>query len=47
MAATRTRSSFGRDEGLQVRMLLTMFLLGLVYVVFIGRPLRGRRPAPW
>ncbi len=30
------RSSFGRDTGLQARMLLTMFLLGLIYVVFIG-----------
>jgi len=30
------RSSFGRDGGLQARMLLTMFLLGLVYVVFLG-----------
>jgi heat shock protein HtpX len=30
------RSSFGRDGGLQARMLLTMFLLGLVYVVFVG-----------
>ncbi|HEV3047638.1 MAG TPA: zinc metalloprotease HtpX, partial [Solirubrobacteraceae bacterium] len=30
------RSSFGRDTGLQARMLLTMFLLGLVYVVFLG-----------
>ena len=30
------RSTFGRDGGLQARMLLTMFLLGLVYVVFIG-----------
>jgi heat shock protein HtpX len=30
------RSSFGKDTGLQARMLLTMFLLGLVYVVFIG-----------
>ncbi len=29
-------SNFGRDTGLQARMLLTMFLLGLVYVVFIG-----------
>jgi len=34
MAASR--SNFGRDTGLQARMLLTMFLLGLVYVVFIG-----------
>ena len=33
--ATR-RSSFGKDNGLQARILLTMFLLGLVYVVFIG-----------
>jgi heat shock protein HtpX len=30
------RTSFGRDSGLQVRMVLTMFLLGVVYVVFIG-----------
>jgi len=30
------RSNFGRDGGLQARMLLTMFLLGLVYVVFVG-----------
>jgi heat shock protein HtpX len=30
------RTSFGRDPGLQARMLLTMFLLGLVYVVFMG-----------
>ncbi len=29
-------SSFGKDTGLQARMLLTMFLLGLVYVVFVG-----------
>ena len=29
-------SSFGKDTGLQARMLLTIFLLGLVYVVFIG-----------
>jgi heat shock protein HtpX len=28
--------SFGRDTGLQARMLLTMFLLGLLYVVFVG-----------
>ncbi len=27
---------FGRDTGLQSRMVLTMFLLGLVYAVFIG-----------
>jgi heat shock protein HtpX len=34
--APRRRSDFGKDTGLQARMLLTMFLLGLVYVVFIG-----------
>src|ERR671927_1311562 len=28
-------SSFGKDTGLQVRMTVTMFLLGLLYVVFI------------
>ncbi len=33
--ATR-RSNFGRDTGLQLRMLMTLFLLGLVYVVLIG-----------
>jgi heat shock protein HtpX len=33
---TRMNTSFGRDTGLQVRMLLTMALLGLVYVVFVG-----------
>jgi heat shock protein HtpX len=27
---------FGKDTGLQARMVLTMFLLGLVYVVFVG-----------
>src|SRR5919198_407899 len=30
------RSSFGRDTGLQARMVFTMFLLGAVYVAFIG-----------
>jgi heat shock protein HtpX len=30
------RSSFGKDTGLQARMVMTIFLLGLVYVVFIG-----------
>jgi heat shock protein HtpX len=29
-------SSFGRDTGLQVRMLVTIFLLGAVYAVLIG-----------
>src|SRR5687768_3615682 len=32
--ATRTRTSFGRDTGLQFRMLLTLFLLGVLYVGF-------------
>src|SRR3954471_24672020 len=30
------RSSFGRDTGLQTRMLITIFLLGALYVAFIG-----------
>jgi heat shock protein HtpX len=30
------RADFGKDTGLQARMLLTLFLLGLLYVVFIG-----------
>jgi heat shock protein HtpX len=34
MAVTKTQ--FGRDPGLQARMLLTMFLLGALYVVFVG-----------
>jgi heat shock protein HtpX len=29
-------SNFGKDTGLQARMLLTMFLLGLLYAVFVG-----------
>ena len=32
----KRHSSFGKDTGLQARMLMTMFLLGLVYVVFVG-----------
>jgi heat shock protein HtpX len=32
----RQRTSFGRDTGLQARMLLTMFLLGLLYLVFVA-----------
>ncbi len=31
-----SQNNFGRDRGLQARMLLTMFLLGLVYVILIG-----------
>jgi heat shock protein HtpX len=34
MAATKT--TFTRDPGLQARMLLTIFLLGAVYVAFVG-----------
>src|SRR6516165_6690862 len=30
------KTSFGRDRGLQARMALTLFLLGLVYAVLIG-----------
>jgi heat shock protein HtpX len=30
------KTSFGRDTGLQVRMLTTMLLLGLVYIIFFG-----------
>jgi heat shock protein HtpX len=30
------KSNFGRDPGLQARMVLTLFLLGLVYAVLIG-----------
>jgi hypothetical protein len=33
--APSPRATFGRDIGLQVRMLLTMALLGLLYVVFV------------
>ena len=33
--ATRPKS-FGKDTGLQARMLFTMFMLGLVYAVFVG-----------
>jgi heat shock protein HtpX len=32
----RRPSSFGKDTGLQARMLLTMFLLGLIYAVLVG-----------
>src|ERR1051325_2810604 len=32
----RQHAQFGRDPGLQTRMLLTMFLLGALYVVFIA-----------
>ncbi|HEX8743067.1 MAG TPA: zinc metalloprotease HtpX [Thermoleophilaceae bacterium] len=32
----QTRTSFGRDTGLQARMLMTLFLLGLLYAVLAG-----------
>ncbi len=32
----KSRSEFGRDTGLQARMLISMFLLGLVYAVLIA-----------
>jgi heat shock protein HtpX len=31
-----SRSNFGKDTGLQIRMMFTMLLLGLVYVLLIG-----------
>jgi heat shock protein HtpX len=31
-----SRTSFGKDTGLQARMLFTMFLLGLVYIALLG-----------
>jgi heat shock protein HtpX len=36
MFSIMRRTSFGRDPGLQARMLFTIFLLGAVYVVFIA-----------
>jgi len=38
-------SSFGRDPGLQARMLLTIFLLGAVYVVLIAVVVAANQPA--
>ena len=32
----KRRTNFGKDTGLQVRMLVTIFLLGLLYVFFVG-----------
>jgi heat shock protein HtpX len=32
----RTKTSFGRDPGLQFRMLLTIFFLGLLYAALVG-----------
>ena len=34
--ARTTRSAFGRDAGLKVRMLVTLMLLGAVYVAFVA-----------
>ena len=39
------KAVFPRDPGLAARMLLTMFLLGLLYVVFIVRAARRRARA--
>src|SRR5437763_11422848 len=36
MTMARSNKAFGRDSGLQLRMLLTLFLLGLVYAVLVG-----------
>lgn len=36
VSMSRSTSVIGRDRGLQARMLLTMFLLGVLYVVFMG-----------
>ena len=36
MAHERKRNAFGRDTGLQARMALTLFLLGLVYAVLVA-----------
>src|SRR3954453_21106381 len=36
LAMADNRRSFGKDNGLQARMALTLFLLGLLYVVFVG-----------
>ena len=36
VSAMASNTSFGRDTGLQARMLLTMLLLGLVYAVLVG-----------
>jgi len=37
-------TSFGRDTGLQLRMTLTMFLLGLVYAVLVGVVIAAKLP---
>ncbi len=37
-------TSFGRDTGLQLRMTLTMFLLGLVYAVLVGVVIAAKMP---
>ncbi|MGP3951326.1 zinc metalloprotease HtpX [Streptomyces sp. 7N604] len=36
MPGTRTRSRYVPDQGLTTRMVTTMFLIGLLYVVFVG-----------
>ena len=37
-------TSFGRDTGLQLRMTLTLFLLGLVYAVLVGVVIAAKLP---
>ncbi|MFG2195623.1 zinc metalloprotease HtpX [Streptomyces sp. NPDC048639] len=47
MPGTRTRSRYVPDQGLTARMVTTMFLIGLLYVVFVGvllAVLRGAWP---
>ncbi|MFE7132166.1 zinc metalloprotease HtpX [Streptomyces sp. NPDC057638] len=47
MAATRARSRYVPDHGLTTRMVTTMFLIGLLYVIFVGvllAVLRGAWP---
>src|SRR5947209_17373692 len=36
LSMARTRTVFPRDRGLQSRMLITLFLLGVLYVAFAG-----------
>ncbi|MFI1964509.1 zinc metalloprotease HtpX [Streptomyces pathocidini] len=47
MPGNRTRSRYAPDQGLTTRMVTTMFLIGLLYVVFVGALialLRGALP---
>ena len=38
---------FAPDRGLTSRMVVTMFLLGLLYVVFVGVLIAAGRPGAW